>query len=510
MFRGGVQLSNVIPRKHQRFEKIVSLSHTIHFVKFALLIALILGFAACSFASTLTVKTLSSGVASTTFSGTMGETSFNLGIYVDDRLAKATEIVSGNLPDGLELDSDHFIRGTATKSGTFPLTLRSTYTFMGNTSTATGSITITVLKNPNIKQPTISESFTDGKPNEPYSSKIYAEDGDYNSYEWDYSGTLPDGLLLSAAKDVYELSGTPTKAGTYTFTVYLWDKYEAENGKAEETFTVKIADSTPPVPKKLTLVDTYDETTMPTEFSLTIGDPFVVFAAKVDNLLADSVEVISGSLPDGLKIDNDEMAGCVYGEVTKSGTFTFTLRATRDSSTATETFTITVKDPSLPSSSLSIKYKFATGYVNSSYEDWIMAVDNNGKCTWTGEGSLPSGLSLQTSGTNNEYVTLKGTPSESGSYEFTLSVKDSGGKTANRSFTVTIASGRNGLIEIDPEKEAYDDTDRTTTNIQRIEVIEKKEENVNHTVSLGGGGCESGFGVISVIALGIMLRRRYQ
>ncbi len=441
----------------------------------------------------------------------MGETSFNLGIYVDDRLAKATEIVSGNLPDGLELDSGHFIRGTATRSGTFPLTLRSTYTSVGRTSTATGSFTITVLKNSSIKQPTISGSFSNGEPNEPYSSKIYASDGDSNSYEWDYSGTLPNGLTLSAARDTYELVGTPTKADSYTFTVYLWDKYEPENGKASKTFTVEIGESDPD--------DPYDpgDDKYP-EISGTFSD-------GVENRSYSSkVSVINGTapydwtydeseLPEGLTITGEDTdTVTLSGTPTKAGEYTFTLYFGDAKYALEKTFTVKITDGSTPgpTGSLSIKYKFAGGYINSPYEDWIMAVDNNGKCTWTGEGSLPSGLSLQTSGTNNEYVTLKGTPSESGSYEFTLSVKDSGGKTANGSFTVTIASGRNGSIESDPEKETHDDTARTTTNIQRIEVIEKKEENVNHTVSLGGGGCESGFGVISVIALGIMLRRRYQ
>ena len=155
-------------------------------------------------------------------------------------------VIDRELPPGMEINGVYnSICGTPTKSGTYTFTLKATYG-----DSVTKEFSITILKNPEKVKPTIVKTFADGTINEPYSSEIEASNGDGSTYEWDYSGTLPPGLILGSMNGYnYQLSGTPTSEGTYDFTVYLWDKYEPENGKASKTFTVTIGDgSTPTTP----------------------------------------------------------------------------------------------------------------------------------------------------------------------------------------------------------------------------------------------------------------------
>ena len=80
-------------------------------------------------------------------------------------------IVDGKLPDGLEFLNSTTIHGIPTKSGSFKFKLRINAV---DGSSDTKEISITILKNPDIKKPSIDGTFAAGTINEPYSSKIYA------------------------------------------------------------------------------------------------------------------------------------------------------------------------------------------------------------------------------------------------------------------------------------------------------------------------------------------------
>jgi hypothetical protein len=125
----------------------------------------------------------------------------------------------GTLPAGLSLSSAGVLAGTPTAAGTYTFTVTATDS-NGCTATQAYSLTIicpTVLLSPGGGSPQVLTSGTVGAN---YSQTIAASGG-IGTYTYaTTSGTLPAGLSLSSAG---VLSGTPTVAAAYTFTVTATD-----------------------------------------------------------------------------------------------------------------------------------------------------------------------------------------------------------------------------------------------------------------------------------------------
>ena len=91
--------------------------------------------------------------------------------------------------------------------------------------------------------PIITGTLPDSELNMPYSQELTASNAT-SPYTWSYSGTLPSGLSFrETTGNHYTLSGSPTTAGTYNFSVTVTDTY----GKtAEKSFTVNIGNTDEP------------------------------------------------------------------------------------------------------------------------------------------------------------------------------------------------------------------------------------------------------------------------
>jgi len=135
---------------------------------------------------------------------------------------------SGALPAGLSLDSTTgAISGAPTATGTYNFTVRVTDNAQG---TATKAFVLTVA------QVTPSLSIQTASPLPPamvgvsYSVTLAATGGT-TPYRWSLgSGSLPPGLSLASTTAV--ISGTPTAAGSYNFTVQVTDNAQATASKA--------------------------------------------------------------------------------------------------------------------------------------------------------------------------------------------------------------------------------------------------------------------------------------
>ena len=155
--------------------------------------------------------------------------------------------------------------------------------------------------------------------------------------------------------------------------------------------------------------------------------------------------VTDGSLPPGLSLHPFLSSECwLDGTATRAGTYQFTVML-RDyelellgSATITLTITITpsntIQDPTIGGT-------FSSGSPNVPYSSSIYASDGHQPYTWSYDGDIPDGLTLQTEGTNNETYTLSGTPTSEGTFALTVTVKDSYERTATKSLTVTIGNG---------------------------------------------------------------------
>jgi hypothetical protein len=146
--------------------------------------------------------------------------------------------------------------------------------------------------------------------------------------------------------------------------------------------------------------------------------------------------ISTGSLPAGLTLS---AGGVISGTATASGTFHFTVQVADSSSpaqTATASFSITESPATSPAPLTITSTTLPGAQVGASYSATLGASGGTPAYTWSiSSGSLPAGLALSSAGV------ISGTPTSSGTANFTVQVADSGSpaqtQTASLSITVT-------------------------------------------------------------------------
>lgn len=162
-----------------------------------------------------------------------------------------------------------------------------------------------------------------------YSTTLSATGGT-SPYTWAISsGTLPAGLTLSSSGAI---SGTPTSAGTATFTVRATDS-ASKTGEMSYSISISAAGSTPAAVSILT--GSLSGGTVGTAYSTTLS--------ATGGSAPYSWSLTGGSLPGGLSLSQ---AGTITGTPTASGTYSFTVRvADSSSATAIRTFSVNIASP---------------------------------------------------------------------------------------------------------------------------------------------------------------------
>ncbi len=147
----------------------------------------------------------------------------------------------------------------------------------------------------------------------------------------------------------------------------------------------------------------------------------------------------SGTLPTGLSLS---ATGVISGTPTAAGNFSFTVKVSDAESppqTATQPLGITINSVTT-GLNITTTSPLPGATQNSAYSTTVTASGGTPPYTWSlGTGSaLPAGLSL-TSGSPS--ATISGKPTTTGTFQFTLDVKDSASSpaTASASFLVTVA-----------------------------------------------------------------------
>lgn len=164
---------------------------------------------------------------------------------------------------------------------------------------------------------------------ETYSQALSATPGTTgNTLTWSVSsGTLPDDLQLDTNSGT--ISGTPTAAGSYTFTVQVSEAVEGSDPlTATRELTLKVT-------KKLEITNT------DTSFNLNRGEQ--VNIPLTANLEGVTWKIASGTLPGGLNL----LGGAITGTVSSyadSGNYQVTVQASADGQTATKEFTFQIGD----------------------------------------------------------------------------------------------------------------------------------------------------------------------
>ncbi len=264
-----------------------------------------------------------------------------------------------------------------------------------------------------------TSGLSDGAVGTTYAATVTTNASAGTTLNWNLIGSLPPGLSIVYTNFEAFISGNPAAAGTFNFTLEVSDG----GGNDSQALAITILPGPP------SIVTT----------SLNDGVINLAYSAQITATGGSSAgytwSVTSGSLPPGLSLTDGTPSATLSGTPTQTGTFNFTLNLIDSVGlTASQALSVTINNPA-PLNITTVQ--LPGGVVGASYNELITAQDGTvAGYTWSvTSGSLPAGLSLS-NGTPS--ATLSGQPTTSQTYNFDLTVTDSGGNMDTQSYTVTI------------------------------------------------------------------------
>ncbi len=285
-----------------------------------------------------------------------------------------------------------------------------------------------------------------------YSTTLAATGGLPPYAWWLTGGELPPGLELDVELGV--ISGTPTVVGTFNFTVEVSDYFEVPAigalrawrgaGAALAPLTAqrsrdrgrRLARTTPDR-REATATRTFSltinprptiTTTSPLPTS-TVGVAYSTTLAATGGTPPLSWSVSAGVPPPGLTLNAS--SGVLSGTPTQAGTFNFTAQVSdRYQATHSRAFALTINArPTITTTS-----PLPAFTVGVAYSTTLAATGGTLPLSWSVRaGTPPPGLTL-----NSSSGVLSGTPTQSGTFNFTAQVRDNVQATDSRAFAVTI------------------------------------------------------------------------
>jgi hypothetical protein len=293
--------------------------------------------------------------------------------------------------------------------GSFPVTLNTVGTWTVKAQdTVTGIIGVSgnITVNPAVAITTASlANWTVNQPG--YSRTIQATGGTGALVISSPAASLPPGLTLSGSG---VLSGTPSAAGSYTFTVTATDTVGAS---ASQIYTVII---NPPLTITTASLSSWTVNVAGYSQQLTTsGGTGAIFFGEV------------GALPPGLTFSS----GLISGTPTGAGSYSFSVNATDSlGASSSQSYTLVINSPVIVTTTSLANWTAGLG----GYRQTVSASGGTGAFTFSASGAgLPPGLTLDPSGI------LSGTPTTAGSYDFILTATDSVGAVGSQSCTLAIA-----------------------------------------------------------------------
>lgn len=308
---------------------------------------------------------------------------------------------SGQLPLGLILNSNTGgLTGTPQQAGDFTFTIFATD---ADNQRVTRQFTMTIRGQFRIT----TETLPDGAVGTAYSQTL-ATTGGTSPFTWTLAdGVLPGGVTLNRTSGA--MSGTPSAAGTFDFTVQVID---AGNQSARQRYTLNIIGP----PRVVT--DSLPAGRVGTAYSITLeaagGAPPYTWTAT--------------GVPAGLRLDGE--TGILSGTPTAAANANVNLTV-RDSANrqASRQLALTI------AAGLSVVTStLPAGTVGTAYAQTLQASGGTGLSWRVSAGTLPQGLTLSVAGA------VSGTPAVAGTASFTVEVRDSTAATATRQLSITVAN----------------------------------------------------------------------
>ncbi len=310
-------------------------------------------------------------------------------------------IVSGTLPSGITLSPYGFLSGGPIMAGTFDFAVGVT-DYYDCKGLRAYTITCTC--------PTIAWSPTslpDGNVGVSYNQRIEASGGNLIYIFQISSGALPPGLALSTAGFI---SGTPTTMGVFSFGVVA----HCSNCWDIRQYTINV--SCPTI--------TMSPASVP---SGTVGTAYTQTLAATGGASPYSFSISAGTLPTGLVLTS---AGVLSGTPTVPSSSNFSVRATDANGCAsTQDYVIDVACGAITLSPTFL----SAGTVAVAYGQSVTASGGTSPYDFSvSSGTLPTGLAFTSAGS------LSGTPSATGTFDFTVSVSDVYSCTGTHDYSLAI------------------------------------------------------------------------
>lgn len=222
------------------------------------------------------------------------------------------------------------------------------------------------------------------------------------------SGSLPNGLTLSASG---VLSGTPTVGGTFNFTVQAI----AANGcTGTRAYTIQI--TCPAI--------TVNPATLPNG---TTGTAYNQAITATSGTGPYNFVVSGGALPTGLSLSS---AGTLSGTPAIAGIYNFMVQATdANDCSGTRGYTVQITCPTITVNPATLP----NGTAGAAYSQTATATGGTAPYNFTiSAGALPAGITLSSAGA------LSGTPTATGTFNFTVQARDANNCTGSRAYTLQI------------------------------------------------------------------------
>jgi hypothetical protein len=312
----------------------------------------------------------------------------------------------GVLPPGLTILPAGTLSGTPTKAGTYLFGAQVTD---AHGATGVGAITVTITQGLAI---TTSSPLPNGAVGSAYQLQFGASGSSSNTWAVT-AGSLPPGFTLDAASGV--LSGTPTTATTYGFTVQLTDS--TTNASVSKNFTLTIA------PSLIITTTSLANGQIGTAYSQTLsaagGTPPYLWALTG-----------TGSLPPGLALNGS--TGAIIGTPAQNGASNFTVRVTDSAGiVATRPLSIVIG----PLITFTTPSPLPNAVAGGPYSQTVAVTGGTPPYTFSLDtGSLPAGITLDGTGK------LAGTPTGLGASNFTVRVTDVNQVSATQPYVLPVVA----------------------------------------------------------------------